>query len=107
MVTGPHYVTDFFVLEPLALDVGKRHVQVAYTFGFDSWKPSRVLLKSEREKDRKVKDGQGNRVSTKVYRCEIVTSEKTFKTRSYLDRDGVSVRIKVGAPIGSLSVVLE
>ena len=29
-------------------------------------------------------------VGTSVYRCEIVTSEKTYKTFSYLDDDGVS-----------------
>jgi hypothetical protein len=41
------------------------------------------------------------------YRCAIITPEKTFTTTSFLDADGVSVRIKVSAPIGSMSVILE
>ena len=106
IVTGPHYVTDFFVLEPLDLAVGARHEQVAYTFGFDGWEPTRVTLKSKRESDKRVAGKTGPRVNTTVYRCEIVTDRKTFKTRSFLDADGVSVRIKVSAPIGSLNVTL-
>ena len=107
VVTGPHYVTDFFVLEPLALAVGERHEQVAYTFGFEGWEPSRVTLKSRRDRDKRVKVKGGERVGVTVYRCEIVTSRKTFRTKSYLDDDGVSVNISVGAPIGSMNVSLQ
>ena len=51
IVTGPHYVTDFFVLHPLGLDVGESREQVAYAFGFGGWEPTRVTLKSKRTAD--------------------------------------------------------
>jgi hypothetical protein len=107
VVTGPHYVTDFFVLHPLALPIGDRHEQAAYTFGFKGWKPTRVTLKSKREGNRTVKDGRGARIGASVYRCEIIGPKQTFKTRSYLDPDGVSVKIKVSAAIGSMKVTLQ
>lgn len=107
VVTGPHYVTDFFVLHPLDLPRGGRHEQVAYTFGFDGWMPTRCILRSRHTRGVEVRDMAGRRVDTTEYRCTIVTESKTFKTRSFLDADGVSVRIKVGAPIGSMNVILD
>ncbi len=107
IVTGPHYVTDFFVLKPLGLDVGDRHEQVAYAFGFDGWAPSRVGLKSKRERNKRVADLDGAKVDTMVYSCVIDTGRKKYRTRSYLDADGISVRISVRAPIGSMKVILD
>ncbi|MHC5114653.1 MAG: hypothetical protein ACYTGP_09520 [Planctomycetota bacterium] len=107
VVTGPHYVTDFFVLEPLGLEVGTRRTQTAYTFGFGSWEPLRVTLESRRERDKRLKLPDRSRVQATVYKCEIKAPKKTYKTRSWLDGDGVSARITVGAPIGSMDVRLH
>ena len=76
-------------------------------FGFSGWEPSRCTLKSKRERNRQVTDMDGKRFNTSVYKCEIVTTDETFKTRSCLDAEGVSVRIIVNATIGSMRVILE
>ncbi len=107
VVTGPHYVTDFFVLEPLDLKVGEQRTQTAYTFGFAGWEPQRVTLKSKREENRRIRTAEGGRMSATVYRCEIETENKTFRTRSWLDENGVSVKITVDAFLGSMSVELK
>ncbi len=107
IVTGPHYVTDFFVLAPLELDVGDRTAIPCYTFGFSGWQVSSVELDSRREQDKRTKDGTGVPVDATVYRCRIKTSDDTYKTRSWLADDGVSVRITIAAPIGSVDIRLH
>ena len=103
-VTGPHYVTDFFVLKPLGLDVGETHDKVCFAFGFKDWRLHRCELDIERVENRRIDAPEGGRTSTVVYRCEIRTSGDTYRTRSYLDDRGVSLKIKVGAPLGEATV---
>lgn len=107
LVTGPHYVTDLFVLEPLGLEVGERRDVVVYAFGFDGWEPSRCLIEARRVKDRRVKAGDAGTIDAVVYRCTIRTPSQTFKTRSWLASDGTSVRINVEAPIGNMVCRIE
>jgi hypothetical protein len=90
VVTGPHSVTDFFVLEPLALDPKEK-----------------MALISKRESNREVKDGSGDRIKAVVYRCRIRTTDDTFETRSRLDDGGVSVRITIDAPLGPVDIRLK
>jgi hypothetical protein len=106
VVTGPHYVTDFFVLEPLRLELKGKTTQPVYAFGFEDWRVARMELVSKRESDRKVKTDSGDRINAVVYRCHIRTGDDTIKTRSWLDDEGVSVRITIDAPLGSVNIRL-
>jgi hypothetical protein len=106
VVTGPHYVTDFFVLEPLALDRREKRTQPAYTFGFEHWRISKMELVSKRESDKTARDETGEKLRAVVYRCHIKTSDKVYKTRSWLGDDGMSVRITIDAPLGSVNIRL-
>jgi hypothetical protein len=107
-IAGPHYVTDFFVLHPLGYEVGDAGEFVCHTFGFKDWRVHRCTVKPKRlRNDRKSHPLTDRRVSTIVYRCRIDAGAKDFKTRSYLDADGVAVKISVSAPIGSATIRLE
>ncbi|MEM7230044.1 MAG: hypothetical protein AAF432_14645 [Planctomycetota bacterium] len=108
VIAGPHYVTDFFVLEPLGHRLKEEKTYQAVTFGFDGWKINPdVTMKTTRDKDRTLRNEEDRKVSTSVYRCDITTGDDRFKTQSWLDADGVSLRITVAAPIGKMTVRLQ
>lgn len=107
IVTGPHYVTDFFVLAPVELDVGREKSVTAHAFGFKSWKVSAVDLDIERERSRRVRAPGSDLIEARVFRCAIGTQSETFKTRSFLDADGISNRITIERGIGYVDVRLK
>ena len=107
IVTGPHYVTDFFVLHPLDYRVEQEGTVTCHTFGFKDWKLTPCVVESERVKDRTARHPDDGKVTTTVYKCRIEAGEKVFSTRSYLNDDGVSLRIKIGVTIGEATVTLK
>ena len=107
IVTGPHYVTDFFVLHPLAYSVEQEGTITCHTFGFKDWQLTPCIVEAERVKDRTARHPDDGKVTTTVYKCRIQAGEQTFTTRSYIDEEGVSLRIKIGVTIGEATVTLK
>ncbi len=107
LIAGPHFVTDFYILHPLEYDVDERGEHVCYTFGFQDWRVHRNSFAAERLRDRRIEHPDGERRSAVVYRCRIETSQKTYKTRSYLGDDGAVIKMKIGAPIGEATIELK
>ncbi|MEC9373084.1 MAG: hypothetical protein VYC34_04535, partial [Planctomycetota bacterium] len=106
-LTGPHYVTDFFVLHPRDLDVGERQTFTAHAFGFADWRLVEVTIECRRERDRTIRNEHGDKVSTRVYRCEIKTESMSFKTRSWLDDQGIPLKITIDKFPGDVQIRLK
>jgi len=107
IVTGPHYLTDFFVLAPKELERGETASMRALAFGFKDWTVSEVELEIKRENNRVTDSPTGDRFDAEVVRSWIRTPSNTYRTRSFLDDRGVSNRITIERSIGYVDIRLR
>ncbi len=106
IIGGPHYVTDFYVLGALGLDVGQEIDANAFVFGFDGWKITPVDLSCARKRDRRIPGTARYADEMRFCECEIDTGEEVIETRSWLDSDRLSNRVSIDRAIGSVVVRL-
>lgn len=107
IITGPHYVTDFFVLAPLAYEVSEKRSMPTYAFGFEDWRVHEVDMDVKRERNRTIDGPDRSDIDAHIYRAWIDTGDSSFKTRSWLDERGVSVRITIERFIGYVDIRLR
>jgi len=108
IVSGPNYATDFFVLYPFDLDVGETITVDAAVFGFRSWEPEALRLTVTRNKDRRVRGEGGEWTDTIVYEGRLEMTDKTVRTRSFLDpATGEVQRVAIDMPLGWAKILRD